>query len=104
MKRVSAVGEAGLAVHGTYEKQWESILEGGLSKMTRQHVHLALALPPSGGSGVPSDDKDPSEDVQKVVSGIRPSADLYIYLDVPLLLKSASPLSACPKRSRADPD
>lgn len=62
--------------------------------MTRQHIHLALALPPARSVASTSADAsaaehEPAQDAGKVVSGIRPSADLYIYLDVPLLLSGA---------------
>ena len=43
-------GESSTAIHGTYLKAWNSILEsGGLSKMNRQHIHLAAALPGERG-------------------------------------------------------
>lgn len=114
MRRVERVESAGLAVHGTYEKHWPSICaswalatsvaawadstdlplfhlhadETGLQKMTRQHIHLALTLPSSSKQTISAiDNGEPNQSSQqKTVSGIRPSADLYIYLDVPLLL------------------
>ena len=55
------------AIHGTYCKAWPAILEsGGLSRMSRQHVHLAADLP--GESGV--------------ISGMRSSCELIVYVDV----------------------
>lgn len=36
--------KAGLLVHGTQWKLWATLKETGLSKMARQHVHLAPAL------------------------------------------------------------
>lgn len=65
--------------------------------MTRQHIHVALALPPAPASASPSsttasiDDAEPTP--AAVVSGIRPSADLLIYLDVSLLISRASLIS-----------
>ena len=41
-----------VALHGTYHRAWPLIRTGGLSKMSRQHVHMARALP--GESGVPA--------------------------------------------------
>ncbi|OSD04883.1 hypothetical protein PYCCODRAFT_1443678 [Trametes coccinea BRFM310] len=55
----------GIAVHGTTRKAWESIKEQGLSKMTRNHIHLAQDV---AGSGV--------------VSGMRNSSQILIYVDV----------------------
>lgn len=55
------------AVHGTYYKSWPAIQQsGGLSKMSRTHVHLAANLPEAGG----------------VISGMRGSCELVVYVDV----------------------
>ena len=54
------------ALHGTYYKAWRLIKEGGLSKMSRQHIHMARALP--GESGV--------------ISGMRSSCELVVHVDV----------------------
>ena len=56
----------GLAVHGTYHEAWPSIQSSGLSRMARQHVHMARDLP--GQSGV--------------VSGMRSNCELLIWVDV----------------------
>ena len=55
-----------LAVHGTYWAAWKSIQTGGLSKMRRQHVHLARGLP--GESGV--------------ISGMRKSCEVLVWVDL----------------------
>ncbi|KAI0640747.1 KptA family-domain-containing protein [Trametes meyenii] len=63
----------GIAIHGTTKRAWESIkftytgsLEDvGLSKMTRNHIHLAQGVPGSG-----------------VISGMRNSSQILIYVDV----------------------
>ncbi|TFK88431.1 hypothetical protein K466DRAFT_488950 [Polyporus arcularius HHB13444] len=60
----------GIAVHGTNKAAWEVISESdfqeqGLSKMTRNHIHLAQGVPGSG-----------------VISGMRKSSDILIYIDV----------------------
>ena len=52
MVRVSAATAPPMALHGTYHRAWPLIRVGGLSKMKRQHVHMARALP--GESGVPA--------------------------------------------------
>ena len=54
------------AVHGTYNAAWPQIRTGGLNKMTRQHIHLARALP--GESGV--------------ISGMRSSCQRLVWVDV----------------------
>ncbi|KAL7424822.1 tRNA 2'-phosphotransferase [Cryptotrichosporon argae] len=61
---------AGLAVHGTRWELWDTLREQGLSRMSRQHVHLAPSLV---GSIVP-----------------RPHSTLLIYLS-PALLAAHSP-------------
>ncbi|EMD39185.1 hypothetical protein CERSUDRAFT_112859 [Gelatoporia subvermispora B] len=55
----------GIAVHGTSKKAWESIREQGLSKMKRNHIHLAQGV---AGSGV--------------ISGMRNSSQILIFIDV----------------------
>lgn len=55
-----------LVIHGTYRENWESIRRQGLSRRTRKHVHFACGLP---------------EDRQ-VISGMRSTVDLFIYLDI----------------------
>ncbi|KAI0757079.1 KptA family-domain-containing protein [Daedaleopsis nitida] len=55
----------GIAVHGTNKRAWESIKEQGLSKMSRNHIHLAQGVPSSG-----------------VLSGMRKSSDVLVYIDV----------------------
>eukprot|EP01059_Diplonema_ambulator_P027852 TRINITY_DN46522_c0_g1_i1.p1 TRINITY_DN46522_c0_g1~~TRINITY_DN46522_c0_g1_i1.p1 ORF type:complete len:229 (+),score=57.95 TRINITY_DN46522_c0_g1_i1:72-689(+) len=75
LKRVTDPSEAPIAVHGTYSANLEPILATGLSRMQRQHIHFARGLPDSG-----------------VISGMRKTADVLIYLDVPKLLASSIPL------------
>lgn len=55
----------GVAVHGTTKKAWESIAKEGLSKMNRNHIHLA--------QGVPGDN---------IISGMRNSSQVLIFVDV----------------------
>ncbi|KAG0031199.1 hypothetical protein BGZ81_001625 [Podila clonocystis] len=52
-------------VHGTVFSKWNLIREHGLSKMSRNHIHMAAGL--LGESGV--------------ISGMRKSCNLYIYID-----------------------
>jgi len=54
-----------MAVHGTNRKAWASIEKKGLSKMSRNHIHIAQGL--AGDT---------------VISGMRNSADIFIYIDL----------------------
>jgi len=54
-----------MAVHGTNTKAWEIIQTQGLSRMNRNHIHLA--------QGFPGD---------AVISGMRHSAQILIYIDL----------------------
>ncbi|KAJ3767703.1 KptA family-domain-containing protein [Lentinula raphanica] len=57
------------AVHGTTKKAWQSISSQGLSKMNRNHIHLAQGI-----SG------------ENVISGMRKSCDIFIFIDIPKAL------------------
>ncbi|KAJ3874272.1 KptA family-domain-containing protein [Lentinula edodes] len=57
------------AVHGTTKMAWQSISSQGLSKMTRNHIHLA-----QGVTG------------NNVISGMRNSCDIFIFINVPKAL------------------
>ncbi|KAK1224647.1 tRNA 2'-phosphotransferase [Marasmius sp. AFHP31] len=59
---------SGTAVHGTNKKAWDAISKQGLSKMKRNHIHLAQGL-----SG-------------QAISGMRKTATVFIYINVPLAL------------------
>ncbi|KAF9328047.1 hypothetical protein BG006_008733 [Podila minutissima] len=52
-------------IHGTVFSKWNLICQHGLSKMNRNHIHMASGL--LGESGV--------------ISGMRKSCNLYIYID-----------------------
>ncbi|KAJ7069702.1 KptA family-domain-containing protein [Mycena amicta] len=54
-----------IAVHGTTNAAWESISVQGLSKMSRNHIHLA--------QGVAGD---------SVISGMRKSSQVLVFVDV----------------------
>jgi 2'-phosphotransferase len=66
-------------VHGTYEDKWHNhIRTEGLHRMTRNHIHFATGVNNSGdGDG----DNDGNNNVVNVISGIRQSCTVYIYLD-----------------------
>jgi 2'-phosphotransferase len=58
-------------IHGTYMKFWASILENGLSRMTRNHIHMTPAEVTGG----------------EIVSGMRASCDLLLFIDHALAMQ-----------------
>ncbi|CED84169.1 RNA:NAD 2'-phosphotransferase TPT1 [Phaffia rhodozyma] len=103
MRIVTTVDQAGLAVHGTDEKLWNAICARTRSFQDNPAAYslgARLAFPKSPSTisseaGSNQESSDPglgSGPVQKITSGIRPSANLYIYIDVPLLLSENVPL------------
>ncbi|EGN95113.1 hypothetical protein SERLA73DRAFT_143184 [Serpula lacrymans var. lacrymans S7.3] len=62
---IASATDIPMAVHGTNRKAWELISTQGLSKMKRNHIHLAQGI--AGDS---------------VVSGMRKSSQILIYIDV----------------------
>ncbi|KAM6575626.1 hypothetical protein CsatA_023953 [Cannabis sativa] len=65
-----------VCVHGTYRKNLESILQSGLNRMKRLHIHFSRGLPTEG----------------KVISGMRRNVEVLIYLDVKKALKEGMKL------------
>lgn len=63
---VTSAAEIPIAVHGTDMSAWNHIKKEGLSKMARNHIHMAKGL---------SDDKT-------VISGMRKSSTVFIFVDV----------------------
>ena len=59
-------------VHGTSFKAWNDIQKTGLSRMKRNHIHFAAGE--LGADGV--------------ISGMRSSAQVYIYIDVHSAMKN----------------
>lgn len=64
-----------VCVHGTGRDAWGAIARDGLRRMARNHVHFARGLP--GESGV--------------VSGMRSSAEVLIYVDVVAAVRDGVP-------------
>lgn len=58
-------------IHGTYLGSWESIQKSGLKRMNRIHIHFAPGEPGDEG----------------VISGMRRSAEVYIYINLSKALK-----------------
>ncbi|KAK4397480.1 tRNA 2'-phosphotransferase 1 [Sesamum angolense] len=66
LKPIVSPEEVPACVHGTYKKNLESILEAGLKRMKRLHVHFSCGLPTDG----------------EVISGMRRDVNVLIFLDV----------------------
>ncbi|TMW93904.1 hypothetical protein EJD97_010990 [Solanum chilense] len=66
LKPICSADEVPVCVHGTYKKNLESILEHGLKRMKRLHVHFSCGLPTDG----------------EVISGMRRDVNVLIFLDV----------------------
>lgn len=66
LKAILSADEIPVCVHGTYRKNLESILESGLKRMKRLHVHFSCGLPMDG----------------EVISGMRRDVNVLIFLDV----------------------
>ncbi|KAG9445428.1 hypothetical protein H6P81_016768 [Aristolochia fimbriata] len=66
LKPILSADEVSVCVHGTYKKNLESILQSGLKRMKRLHVHFS--------SGLPTDNE--------VISGMRRDVNVLIFLDV----------------------
>ncbi|CAK9227012.1 unnamed protein product [Sphagnum troendelagicum] len=76
LKPITSAKEIPVCVHGTYTKFMDQIWEQGLKRMNRNHIHFASGLPEEDG----------------VISGMRGSADILIYLDVEKALKGGMKL------------
>eukprot|EP01100_Stratorugosa_tubuloviscum_P015172 TRINITY_DN852_c0_g5_i1.p1 TRINITY_DN852_c0_g5~~TRINITY_DN852_c0_g5_i1.p1 ORF type:complete len:212 (-),score=109.97 TRINITY_DN852_c0_g5_i1:138-773(-) len=71
MQKIERADQIPMAVHGTYLRFWGSIAAQGLSRQTRQHIHLAQAEPNSN----------------KVISGARSNVEILIYINLELALQ-----------------
>ncbi|XP_051132540.1 uncharacterized protein LOC127252423 isoform X2 [Andrographis paniculata] len=76
LKPILSPEEVPVCVHGTYKKNLESILQEGLKRMKRLHVHFSHGLPTDG----------------KVISGMRRDVNVLVYLDVKKALEDGMKL------------
>uniref|UniRef100_A0A6S8Z148 2'-phosphotransferase n=1 Tax=Chaetoceros debilis TaxID=122233 RepID=A0A6S8Z148_9STRA len=61
-------------IHGTSRKAWEDhIRHEGLKRMTRNHIHFA--------TGLPDENENDNDNGNGVISGMRKSCQVYIYMD-----------------------
>ncbi|KAI8820475.1 KptA family-domain-containing protein [Fimicolochytrium jonesii] len=63
---ITEASQAPVVIHGTYKNVYPIIAKEGLKPMSRQHIHFAAGMPGGGG----------------VISGMRSSCDVVIYLDL----------------------
>eukprot|EP00736_Rhodelphis_marinus_P011301 Rmarinus@m.25818 len=76
LKPVTPEDGLSTVVHGTTYKSWKKIREtGGLLKMQRNHIHLALGLPGEEG----------------VISGMRKQSQVHIFVDVKKAMDAGIP-------------
>ena len=81
LEPLTEAAQAPVVVHGTSRQNWRVIAaSGGLHRMQRNHTHWAAGLP--GGRGV--------------ISGMRSSSDVFIYLDVAAALAGGIQLFRSP--------
>ncbi|KAL5665672.1 hypothetical protein ACJX0J_025780, partial [Zea mays] len=71
LKPILSPDEVSVCVHGTYRKNLDSILQFGLKRMARLHIHFSSGLPSDG----------------EVTSGVRQNVNILIHLDVSKALK-----------------
>ncbi|RWR86661.1 Phosphotransferase KptA/Tpt1 [Cinnamomum micranthum f. kanehirae] len=76
LKPILSADEAPVCVHGTYKKNLESILQSGLKRMKRLHVHFSSGLPTDG----------------EVISGMRRDVNVLIFLDISKALEEGMKL------------
>eukprot|EP01120_Amphizonella_sp_Union-15-10_P012368 TRINITY_DN547_c0_g1_i1.p1 TRINITY_DN547_c0_g1~~TRINITY_DN547_c0_g1_i1.p1 ORF type:complete len:249 (-),score=45.33 TRINITY_DN547_c0_g1_i1:111-755(-) len=78
LKKISSLDDipSSVVIHGTYIKFWDSIKRTGLKTMGRKHVHFSIG---EIGDRV-------------VISGMRTTCDMLVYLDVEKCLLESVPL------------
>ena len=64
-----------VCVHGTTPEAWNLIKKSGLSRMARQHIHMA--------TGIPGD--------KQVISGMRTTTRIVIYIDMSKAIRDGIP-------------
>ncbi|KAF9499559.1 tRNA 2'-phosphotransferase 1 [Pleurotus eryngii] len=74
LQPITSADQVKMAVHGTSFEAWDSIAVQGLSRMSRNHIHLANHLPNS--------------QPVTAISGLRPRSDILVYINLHLALSS----------------
>lgn len=84
-------------IHGTTQQAWKDhIKHEGLSRMKRNHIHFATGLPPSRPSSSSSSAKKKQkykveDSTTPIISGIRSSSEIYIYINGQKCAKDSVP-------------
>jgi 2'-phosphotransferase len=79
-------------VHGTDERAWALILKGGgLRRMARNHIHFASGLPAGFKPLESSAGVGDAADAAPVISGMRMSSTVLIYVDINAALDKGIP-------------
>ncbi|CAL1385590.1 unnamed protein product [Linum trigynum] len=76
LRPILSADEVAVCVHGTYRKNLDSILQSGLKRMERLHVHFSCGLPTDG----------------EVISGMRRNVNVLIFLNVKKALEEGMKL------------
>ncbi|XP_039129626.1 tRNA 2'-phosphotransferase 1-like [Dioscorea cayenensis subsp. rotundata] len=76
LQPILSAEEVPVCVHGTYKKNLESILQSGLKRMARLHVHFSCGLPTDG----------------QIISGMRRDVNVLVFLDVRMALEEGMKL------------
>ncbi|KAF2773193.1 hypothetical protein EJ03DRAFT_155912 [Teratosphaeria nubilosa] len=88
LQPITAENKPEVAVHGTTHAAWHLIVaSGGLRPMTRNHVHFACGLP-AGFTSIVDNDSPTTTSSAPVISGMRQSSTILIFLDVDKALQA----------------
>ena len=83
LKPITAENRPEVAVHGTTHAAWLLIVaSGGLKSMARNHVHFASGLPAGFKSIGEGNDVTANDTAAPVISGMRNSSTVLMFLDV----------------------
>ncbi|EDR29215.1 tRNA 2'-phosphotransferase, putative [Entamoeba dispar SAW760] len=72
MKEITDASLYPIVIHGTYMRNFNSIIKNGLQKMGRLHIHMAQGLP---------------KEIKEEKSGMRSSCNIIIYIDIEKAMK-----------------
>lgn len=93
LEPLNATNSPTMAVHGTTHAAWPAIVaSGGLKKMGRNHVHFAVGLPAGFRPVVDVQSGDDAAAAAPVISGMRNSSTVLIYLDLSKAIAAGLPL------------